>query len=105
VNFVNPSLIQKEKLGCSNEKTIRLEDVFTDGFSPDQRQGTLIEAPAGSGKSTLVWHINQLWANGKLGEDYDLLIHVTPRPHSSVSYLSSRHYSTPKQRELIWIST
>lgn len=79
VNFVNPSLIRKEELGCSDEKTITLEDVFTDGFCPDQRQVTLIEAPAGSGKSTLVWHINQLWANGKLLEDYDLLIHMSLR--------------------------
>ena len=82
VNFVNPSLIRKEELGCFEEKTIRLEDVFTDGFSPDQRQVTLIEAPAGSGKSTLVWHINQLWANGKLLEDYDILIHMSLRDHT-----------------------
>ena len=77
VNFVNPSLIRKEELGCS--KTIKLKDVFTPGFSPDQRNVTLIEAPAGSGKSTLVWHINKLWANGILFQDYDLLIHVSLR--------------------------
>lgn len=77
VNFIKPILILKEEFGCSEEKTIKLEAVFTTGCSPVQRQVILIEAPAGSGKSTLVWYVNQRWACGEIFQNFDLLIHVS----------------------------
>ena len=77
VNFVKPTLILKEEFGCSEEKTIKLEAVFTTGCNPGQRQIILIEAPAGSGKSTLVWYVTQRWACGEIFQDFELLIYVS----------------------------
>ena len=42
-----------------------------------KRQVVLIEGPPGSGKTTLTWHISQQWAEGKLFQQFSLLIPIS----------------------------
>ena len=60
--FVNPDLI-------SNDKKTSL-NIFKD-------KKVMLEGTAGSGKTTLMRHACQQWAEGKLLNDVDLLIHLT----------------------------
>ena len=63
--FVNPDLVSKD------EKTsLTTLDIFKD-------KKVLLEGTAGSGKTTLMRHACQQWAEGKLLNDVDLLIHLT----------------------------
>ena len=61
--FVNPELVSKD------EKTsLTILDIFKD-------KKVMLEGTAGSGKTTLMRHACQQWAEGKLLNDVDLLIH------------------------------
>ena len=63
--FVNPELVSKE------EKTsLTTLEIFKD-------KKVMLEGTAGSGKTTLMRHACQQWAEGKLLNDVDLLIHLT----------------------------
>ena len=63
--FVNPELVLKD------EKTsLTTLDVFKD-------KKVMLEGTSGSGKTTLMRHACQQWAEGKLLNDVDLLIHLT----------------------------
>ena len=119
VNFIKPTLILKEEFGCSEEKTIKLEGVFTTGSRPGQRQVILIEAPAGSGKSTLVWYVNQRWACGEIFQNFDLLIHVSlceqtvqsanhlqdilPHPNEEIRNTVSNHIERTGGKEIAFV--
>lgn len=119
VNFIKPTLILKEEFGCSEERTIKLEGVFTTGSRPGQRQVILIEAPAGSGKSTLVWYVNQRWACGEIFQNFDLLIHVSlceqtvqsanrlqdilPHPNEEIRNMVSNHIERTGGKEIAFV--
>ena len=63
--FVNPELVSKD------EKTsLTTLDIFKD-------KKVMLEGTSGSGKTTLMRHACQQWAEGKLLNDVDLLIHLT----------------------------
>ena len=56
--------------------TIELEDIFQE---TDQQRLVLIDGAPGSGKSTLSLHICHLWSEGKLFQEYKLVILVRLR--------------------------
>ena len=59
---------------------VDIENIFTN--CGDKRRFVLIEGAPGSGKSTLALHICQEWAEGKLFQEYDVVILVRLRdPH------------------------
>ena len=59
---------------------IKIENIFMKHGT--QREVVLIEGAPGSGKSTLALHICQKWAEGKLFQEYDVLVLVRLRdPH------------------------
>ena len=63
--FVNPVLVSKDK-----KTSLTTLDIFKD-------KKVMLEGTAGSGKTTLMRHACQQWAEGKLLNDVDLLIHLT----------------------------
>ena len=63
--FVNPELL----LGSQK---VGIRDLLQ-----ERKVKVLLEGTAGSGKTTLTKHICQQWADGKLLNDVDLLIHLT----------------------------
>ena len=63
--FVNPELVSKDK-----KTSLTTLDIFKD-------KKVMLEGTAGSGKTTLMRHACQQWAQGKLLNDVDLLIHLT----------------------------
>ena len=63
--FVNPELVSKDK-----KTSLTTLDIFND-------KKVMLEGTAGSGKTTLMRHACQQWAEGKLLNDVDLLIHLT----------------------------
>ena len=56
---------------------VNIEEVFT--TCGDKRKFVLIEGAPGSGKSTLALHVCQEWAEGKLFQEYDVVILVRLR--------------------------
>ena len=63
--FVKPELVSKDK-----KISLTTLDIFKD-------KKVMLEGTAGSGKTTLMRHACQQWAEGKLLNDVDLLIHLT----------------------------
>ena len=63
--FVNPELVSKDK-----ETSLTTLEIFKD-------KKVMLEGTSGSGKTTLMRHACQQWAEGKLLNDVDLLIHLT----------------------------
>ena len=63
--FVNPELVSKDK-----KRSLTTLDLFKD-------KKVMLEGTSGSGKTTLMRHACQQWAEGKLLNDVDLLIHLT----------------------------
>ena len=63
--FVNPELVSKDK-----KTSLTTLDIFKD-------KKVMLEGTSGSGKTTLMRHACQQWAEGKLLNDVDLLIHLT----------------------------
>lgn len=61
------------RTGSSNVKVLRVTDVFK--RSPD-RMVILIEGVAGSGKTTFSWYACREWAQGRLLQQFTLLIYV-----------------------------
>ena len=57
----------------STRREVQLSDVFQNSSS---RLVILFEGVAGSGKTTLSWHACREWANQKLLQQFQLLIHV-----------------------------
>lgn len=65
--------IKENEAGSSNVKVLQVTDVFKQ--SPD-RMVILIEGVAGSGKTTFSWYACREWAQGRLLQQFTLLIHV-----------------------------
>ena len=65
VIFVNPELVSKDK-----KTSLTTLDIFKD-------KKVMLEGTSGSGKTTLMRHACQQWAEGKLLDYVDLLIHLT----------------------------
>ena len=63
--FMNPELASKD-----TKTSLTTLDIFED-------KKVMLEGTAGSGKTTLMRHACQQWAEGKLLNDVDLLIHLT----------------------------
>ena len=57
-------------------KEVRLSKIFVSSHKA-RRKVVLIEGPPGSGKTTLTWHISQQWAEGKLFQQFSLLIPIS----------------------------
>ena len=53
-------------------------DVRLSSVLREEGRQVLIEGPPGSGKTTLTWHLYQQWAEGKLLQQFSLLIPISP---------------------------
>ena len=57
-------------------KEVHLNEIFRSSHKAS-RKFVLIQGPPGSGKTTLTWHISQRWAEGKLFQQFSLLIPIS----------------------------
>ena len=57
-------------------KEVHLSEIFRSSHKAS-RKFVLIQGPPGSGKTTLTWHISQKWAEGKLFQQFSLLIPIS----------------------------
>ena len=73
-NYVELTLheIHENKVG----KEIKLHQIFASSHKAN-RKFVLIEGAPGSGKTTLIWHLLQQWAEGKLFQQFSLLIPIS----------------------------
>ena len=79
-------LLNETKGAQSKAVEVELNEVFQDNAT--NRLVILFEGIAGSGKTTLSWHACREWADKKLLQQFDLLIHVQvndPRFHNASS--------------------
>ena len=58
-------------------KEVHLGELFDGGSHQAKRKVVLIEGPAGSGKTTLSWHVCREWAAGRLFQEFPLLIYIS----------------------------
>ena len=82
--YIKPLLQCKGKEKGSRHAPIKMEELFV--YNKTERPITLLEGPAGSGKSTLIWQVKQEWARGSLYPEIQLLIYVPlrePRYHTA----------------------
>ena len=83
-------------------KKVVLGELFKMGKSDCKRKLILIEGPAGSGKTTLTWHVCCEWAAGRLFPEFNLLIHLSledPSLHSAKSLTDLIPHENSKMRE------
>ena len=78
MDFIEPTMVVHDISAQPSEK-VQVKDIFKAGIYHGRRKVTLLEGSAGSGKSSLVWHIEQKWADEKLFQDFFLVIHVSLR--------------------------
>ena len=57
-------------------KEVHLSEIFRSSHKAC-RKFVLIQGPPGSGKTTLTWHVSQKWAEGKLFQQFSLLIPIS----------------------------
>ena len=89
--YIKPLLQSKGKEKGSRYTSIRMEEMFM--YSETERPITLLEGPAGSGKSTLIWQVKQQWAEGSLYPEIQLLIYIPLR--------EPRYYTATDLKDLI----
>ena len=80
---------------------IPLKSLFNVGNSKAKRKVILIEGIAGAGKTTLSWYALKEWAEGRLFEDINLLIHISlgdPSIHSATKLTDLIPYPSEKMR-------
>jgi hypothetical protein len=66
---------RKEPNESSSSKAISLGDIFGD-HKEGRRAVVVFEGVAGSGKTTLCWHLKREWAKGHCLQQFHLLIHA-----------------------------
>ena len=64
-------------------KEVQLGELFDGGSHQAKRKVVLIEGPAGSGKTTLSWHVCREWAAGRLFQEFPLLIYISLEDRST----------------------
>ena len=64
-------------------KEVHLGELFDGGSHQAERKVVLIEGPAGSGKTTLSWHVCREWAAGRLFQEFPLLIYTSLEDRST----------------------
>ena len=64
-------------------KEVHLGELFDVGSHQAKRKVVLIEGPAGSGKTTLTWHVCREWAAGRLFQEFPLLIYISLEDRST----------------------
>ena len=72
-SYVDVALVKVPISASEATSEVELQEILSDA-SGTGRQVVLIEGPPGSGKTTLTWHISQQWAEGKLFQQFSLLI-------------------------------
>ena len=72
--LTNPMAMHRQE---QSTKLIPLKAIFTAGKKNVRRKVILVEGVAGSGKSTLCWFACKEWAEGRLFEDVELILHVS----------------------------
>ena len=74
--------LRLQGISASNQSTackppeVKLNEIFANSHK-ESRKFILIEGPPGSGKTTLMWHACQQWAEGKLFQQFSLLIPIS----------------------------
>ena len=76
-DFVRLSITGKVDDILQQKTQVDLENIFSD--CDENRKIILLEGAPGSGKSTLALHICQEWANGKLFQEYNVVVLVRLR--------------------------
>ena len=77
-DFIRLTITGKVDKNILHKKTpVNLENIFSD--CDRKRKLVLVEGAPGSGKSTLTLHICQEWAEGKLFQEYDIVVLVRLR--------------------------
>ena len=71
-DFVRLSITGKVDDILQQKTPVHLENIFSD--CGDNRKIVLLEGAPGSGKSTLALHICQEWADGKLFQEYNVVV-------------------------------
>ena len=66
-----------EVMKSKKELSVKLEDLFH--LDKAKRKIILIEGAPGAGKSTLAWHICQMWETGELFQEFKLVVFVQLR--------------------------
>ena len=74
--YVELTLCEVPTEDDTNVKEVRLSKIFV-SIHKASRKFVLIEGPPGSGKTTLTWHALQEWAEGKLFQQFSLLIPIS----------------------------
>ena len=64
-------------------KEVHLGELFDRGSHQAKWKVVLIEGPAGSGKTTLSWHVCREWAAGRLFQEFPLLIYISLEDRST----------------------
>ena len=64
-------------------KEVHLGELFDGGSHQAKSKVVLIEGPAGSGKTTLSWHVCREWAAGRLFQEFPLLIYTSLEDRST----------------------
>ena len=64
-------------------KEVHLGELFDGGSHQAKSMVVLIEGSAGSGKTTLSWHVCREWAAGRLFQEFPLLIYISLEDRST----------------------
>ena len=85
-------------------QALELNELFSVGRWKAKRKIILIEGPAGSGKTTLMWHACREWAAGELFPNINLLIHISlkdPTFHSAKCLADIIPHPSSEMREAV----
>ena len=83
---------------------LQLSELFSAGQQKAKRKVILIEGPAGSGKTTLMWHACHEWAAGRLFPEVNLLVHISlkdPTFHSAKCLADIIPHPSSEMREAV----
>ena len=101
LNLLDVPVIMRDTDANHEYNPIPLKSIFHVGNSKAKRKVILIEGVAGAGKTTLSWYTFKEWAEGRLFEDINLLIHISlgdPSIHSATKLTDLIPYPSEKMR-------